>query len=223
MPNVIEIRHPLVAHRLAMLRDTTTAKDRFRSALAELSELLVYEATRTLATETITVATPLAAAAARRVARTPRLVPVLRAGLGMLEGALRLLPEAEVGFVGLRRDEQTLQPDNYLCALPADLGGAEILVLDPMLATGGSLLRTLQLLAELNAGPVTVLCVLAAPEGLQRLDAEGFDTVHVVTASVDERLNEIGFIVPGLGDAGDRQFGSYHHAAMGPGAGAEPR
>lgn len=209
MPIVLEVHHPLVAHRLAVLRDVGTDNGQFRCCLAELSEMLVYEATRTLHTEVVTVTTPLAPAAGRRVSRPPRLVPVLRAGLGMLEGALRLLPDAEVGFVGLKRNEATLQPDSYLTALPADLGGAEVLVLDPMLATGGSLVRTLELLGEIGAGPVTVLCVLAAPEGLARLDAAGFGSVQVVTASVDERLNEVGYIVPGLGDAGDRQFGPY--------------
>ncbi len=209
MPIVLEVRHPLVAHRLAALRDVTTPNDQFRHHLAQLSEMLVYEATRTLATDTVTVTTPLALTAGRTLARAPRLVPVLRAGLGMLEGALRLLPQAEVGFVGLRRDEETLQPDSYLTALPPNLDGGEVLVLDPMLATGGSLVRTLQLLADVSVGPVTVLCVLAAPEGLAHLDRSGFGSVRVVTAAVDERLNEVGYIVPGLGDAGDRQFGAY--------------
>ncbi len=209
MPIVFEVHHPLVAHRLATLRDVGTDNGHFRTGLAELSAMLVYEATRNLHTDAVTVTTPLAPAAARRVTKPPRLVPVLRAGLGMLEGALRLLPDAEVGFVGLKRNEETLQPDSYLTALPADLGGAEVLVLDPMLATGGSLVATLELLSEIGAGPVTVLCVLAAPEGLARLDAAGFGSVRVVTASIDERLNEVGYIVPGLGDAGDRQFGGY--------------
>ncbi|MFN0028008.1 MAG: uracil phosphoribosyltransferase [Acidimicrobiales bacterium] len=209
MPNVLQVHHPLVAHRLATLRDVGTDNGHFRTCLAELSEMLVYEATRTLPTEAATVTTPLGPAAARRLVSPPRLVPVLRAGLGMLEGALRLLPDAEVGFVGLKRNEETLQPDSYLTALPADLGGAEVLVLDPMLATGGSLVATLELLGGIGVGAVTVLCVLAAPEGLARLDAAGFSSVRVVTASVDERLNEIGYIVPGLGDAGDRQFGAY--------------
>lgn len=209
MPVVVEVAHPLVAHRLATLRDVTTPNVEFRSALTELSLLLVYEATRNLRTDRVTVTTPLAEAQARRISKAPMLVPVLRAGLGMLQGALQLLADAPVGFVGLKRDEVTLQPDSYVAALPDDLQGAEILVLDPMLATGGSLVYTLELLRRANAGQMTVACVLAAPEGLARLDSAGFASVTVVTAAVDERLNEVGYIVPGLGDAGDRQFGAY--------------
>jgi uracil phosphoribosyltransferase len=209
MPAVVTVDHPLAAHRLARLRDRDTPNAAFRSALAELSMLLVYEATRTLPTVEATVTTPLAPARAVLVGETPMLVPVLRAGLGMLAGALQLLPEAQVGFVGLKRDETTLLPDSYVTAVPDDLGGRSVLVLDPMLATGGSLVYTLELLRRAKAGPITVACVLCAPEGLAKVDAEGHRDITVLTAAVDDHLNEIGYIVPGLGDAGDRQFGTY--------------
>jgi uracil phosphoribosyltransferase len=209
MPAVVTADHPIVAQRLAALRDRDTANPAFRAALAELSMLLVYEATRSLPTVADTVTTPLAPAATRRLRETPLLVPVLRAGLGMLDGALRLLPDAQVGFVGLKRDETTLLPDSYVTTVPDDLAGRAVLVLDPMLATGGSLVYTLELLRAAGAGPVTVACVLCAPEGLARVDADGHGDVVVVTAAIDDHLNEIGYIVPGLGDAGDRQFGAY--------------
>ncbi len=209
MPVVLEVAHPLVPHRLGVLRDAATPNATFRTALSELSLLLVYEATRTLHGDAVTVRTPLADAPAVRVTRPPMLVPVLRAGLGMLQGALQLLPDAPVGFVGLKRDEETLQPDSYVTAIPADLRGADMLVLDPMLATGGSLVYTLDLLRAANAGRLTVACVLAAPEGLRHLDDRGYAEATVVTAAVDSHLNDVGYIVPGLGDAGDRQFGAY--------------
>jgi uracil phosphoribosyltransferase len=209
MPVVVTADHPVVAHRLAALRDRDTPNAAFRAALAELSMLLVYEATRSVPTVDVTVTTPLGPAAGRRVGAAPLLVPVLRAGLGMLDGALRLLPEAQVGFVGLKRDETTLLPDSYVNAVPDDLGGRAVLVLDPMLATGGSLVYTLELLRRAGAGAITVVCVLCAPEGLAKVDAEGHGDVTVVTAAIDDHLNDIGYIVPGLGDAGDRQFGAY--------------
>ncbi|MDY7100292.1 MAG: uracil phosphoribosyltransferase [Actinomycetota bacterium] len=206
MPTTI-VDHPLVAQRLAGIRDETTPRPEFRRLLDELSHLLVYEACRTLPTDDVTVTTPLAPAPAKVVSQPPLLVPVLRAGLGMLDGALKLVPESAVGFVGLKRDEETLQPDAYVTTVPEDLQGLGVIVLDPMLATGGSLIHTAKLLQAANCGPMTVVCVLAAPEGLEAFAAAGFADVHVVTAAVDERLNEVGFIVPGLGDAGDRQFG----------------
>ncbi|MPY96001.1 MAG: uracil phosphoribosyltransferase [Acidimicrobiia bacterium] len=208
MPTLL-VDHPLVAHRLATLRDSATDRPNFRAALDELASLLVYEACRSLPVDSATVTTPVGEAPAKRLSATPILVPVLRAGLGMLNGALRLLPEAEVGFVGLKRDELTLLPDSYVTTLPHELAGRTALVLDPMLATGGSALHTLRLLERCGAGRVSLCCVLAAPEGLAALDEADFDHVEVVTAAVDSHLNEVGFIVPGLGDAGDRQFGDY--------------
>lgn len=202
--NVID--HPLAAERLASLRDEATPSPAFRRALHELSAFVIYEATRSLATETFEVATPLESTTGRRVSPQPLLVPVLRAGLGMLVAAQEMLPDAPVGFIGVRRNETTLLPDAYLSTVPADLGGAPVIVLDPMLATGGSLVYTCEQIASHNVGRMIVACILAAPEGLERFADAGFDA-EVHTASVDERLNEVGFIVPGLGDAGDRQFG----------------
>ena len=202
--NVVD--HPLAAERLATLRDEATPSAGFRRALHELSTYVVYEATRELHTVATKVVTPLTATTGRRIDPQPLLVPVLRAGLGMLVAAQELLPDAPVGFIGVRRNETTLLPDAYMSTVPADLHGAPVLILDPMLATGGSLVYTCERIAEHNAGRLVVACVLAAPEGLDHVAAAGFD-VEVHTASVDERLNEVGFIVPGLGDAGDRQFG----------------
>ncbi len=200
------VDHPLVAERLTQLRDVATGHAGFRHALHDLTTFLVYEALRDLPVDPIEVPTPLAPTAGVRVADPPVLVPVLRAGLGMLSAAQALLPHALVGFVGVRRDETTHLPSAYLSTVPTDLAGRPVLVLDPMLATGGSLVHTCRLLVEANAGPITVVCVLAAPEGIDTL-GRAHDALTVFTASVDERLNEHAFIVPGLGDAGDRQFG----------------
>jgi uracil phosphoribosyltransferase len=199
--------HPLVASRLTVLRDHHSSAAQFRSALADLATMLVYEASRTLATQQIEIQTPLTATTGVRVAKPPLLVPVLRAGLGMAEAALALLPESSMGFVGLARDETTLQPSAYLESLPGDLSSRPVMVLDPMLATGGSLEHCLALLTSRGADDIVVVCALAAPEGLDRLRA-GEWPIRVVTASVDAKLNHVGYIVPGLGDAGDRQFGA---------------
>lgn len=201
------VDHPLAAERLSILRDATTPNSAFRQALDGLAGMLVYEATRHLPVDHLTVTTPLGPAAGVRLTQTPMLVPILRAGVGMVEAALRLLPDAEVGFVGIARDEETFEPKPYLAKLPQSLEGRPIFVLDPMLATGGSLEHACKVLIERGAPqPITVVCVLAAPEGLARMEASGID-VHVVTAAVDSHLNEHAYIVPGLGDAGDRQFG----------------
>lgn len=200
------IDHPLARTRLTAMRDAGTDPGGFRAALHELSTMLVYEATRAIEVEEYPITTPVAPTRGVRVARPPLLVPVLRAGLGMADAALALLPESSMGFVGLARDEETFQPRAYLESLPADLTGLPVLVLDPMLATGGSLEHCCRLLAERGCDDITVLCAVAAPEGLARLERSGLP-LRVVTAAVDERLNDKAFIVPGLGDAGDRQFG----------------
>ncbi|MEP6695970.1 MAG: uracil phosphoribosyltransferase [Pseudonocardiales bacterium] len=200
------IDHPLAAARLTTMRDERTDRASFRAALRELTLMLVYEATRDLPVLHEQVQTPVAPAQGTRIAQPPLLVPVLRAGLGMAEAAFGLLPEAQMGFVGLARDELTFAPRAYMESLPQDLTGRPVIVLDPMLATGGSLVHCVGLLTSRGATDVTVICTLAAPEGLQRLAASGLP-VRVVTASVDERLNDTAYIVPGLGDAGDRQFG----------------
>jgi uracil phosphoribosyltransferase len=168
--------------------------------------MLVYEATRHTALDTYSITTPVALTDGFRVANPPLLVPVLRAGLGMSDAALALLPESSMGFVGLARDEHTFAPRAYLESLPTDLADVPVIVLDPMLATGGSLEHCVRLIVDRGCRDVTVICVLAAPEGIARLDASGLP-MRLVTAAIDERLNEKAFIVPGLGDAGDRQFG----------------
>ena len=205
--HTLVVDHPLARARLTTMRDIGTDNATFRAALRELAVMLVYEATREVAVHTVALRTPVGAATGTRLVNPPLLVPVLRAGLGMAEAALSLLPEAQMGFVGVARDEQTYQPRPYLESLPADLAGRPVLVLDPMLATGGSLLHCCGLLTARGATDITIVCVLCAPEGLARLDASGLP-VRVVTSSIDERLNEHAFIVPGLGDAGDRLFGA---------------
>jgi uracil phosphoribosyltransferase len=206
--------HPLVAHKLTTLRDVTTRTPEFRRLADELVTLLAYEATRNLPVESVDVETPVTAATGVKLAGPPpMIVPVLRAGIGMLDGMIRLLPGAAVGFVGLARDEETLVATTYAERLPADLAGREIFVLDPMLATGGTLETVIRLVLDRGAAGVTAVCLLAAPEGLRRIDAafpeeETSVPIRVVTAALDARLNEHGYIVPGLGDAGDRLFGA---------------
>jgi uracil phosphoribosyltransferase len=201
------VDHPLAAARLTTLRDERTDNTGFRVALKELATMLVYEATRSLPVEPVPVTTPVGPAVGARPANPPLLVPVLRAGLGMAEAALGLLPEAQMGFVGLARDEETFQPRAYLESLPSSLAGRPVLVLDPMLATGGSLLHCCRLLTDRGCDDITVVCVLSAPEGQRALEESGLP-LRLVTAAIDERLNEKAYIVPGLGDAGDRQFGA---------------
>ncbi|OHV04777.1 uracil phosphoribosyltransferase [Mycobacterium talmoniae] len=198
--------HPLAAARLTTLRDHRTGSAAFRAALRDLTLMLVYEATRGLRCERITVRTPLVETVGAVLAAPPLLVPVLRAGLGMVDQAHALLPEARVGFVGVVRDEDTHLPVPYLASLPTDLTGQPVMVLDPMLATGGSMTHTLGVLVDRGATDITVLCVVVAPEGLAALEKTA-PGVRLFTAAVDERLNEDAYIVPGLGDAGDRQFG----------------
>ncbi len=198
--------HPLAAARLTVLRDERTDPGVFRVTLHELTTMLVYEATRDVSVERFAVNTPVAPTEGVRVSNPPLLVPVLRAGLGMADAALGLLPESSMGFVGLARDEETFQPRAYLESLPTDLAGRPVIVLDPMVATGGSLEHCCRLIASRGCTDIMVLCVLAAPEGVQRLEDSGLP-LRLVTAAIDERLNERAFIVPGLGDAGDRQFG----------------
>jgi len=204
--DVLVVEHPLVRSRLTDLRDARTGSAAFRAALHELTTMLVYEAARAFPVEEFEVRTPVAPTTGARVGNPPLLVPVLRAGLGMADAALALLPESSMGFVGLARDEETFEPRAYLESLPVDLAGQPVLVLDPMLATGGSLEHCCRLLADRGCTEITVVCVLAAPEGIERLKASGLP-LRLVTASIDSGLNDRAFIVPGLGDAGDRQFG----------------
>lgn len=206
--DVCVIDHPLAAARLAALRDHRTDNAAFRAALGDLTWMLVYEATRGLPCEMVTVRTPLMETVGVRPAASPLLVPVLRAGLGMVGPAHALLPEARVGFVGVVRDERTSVSVPYLESLPNDLTEQPVLVLDPMLATGGSMRHAVALLTGRGATDITVVCAVTAPEALAALD-KTTSGVRMVTAAVDEGLNENAYVVPGLGDAGDRQFGSW--------------
>ncbi len=206
MPTLV-VDHPLAAQLLARLRDRDTDRAVFRQALDELSGMLLFEATRGLATTAITVRTPLGLAPGRRVTDPPLVVPILRAGLGMLGAVLRLLPGTETGFIGVARNEDNWQPEPYMNAVPERLDGRHVLILDPMLATGGSLEHAARTLVDRGAGHITAVCVLAAPEGLERLERSGLD-LQVWTAAIDDRLNDQAYIVPGLGDAGDRLFGT---------------
>jgi uracil phosphoribosyltransferase len=205
--------HPLIAHKLTTLRDANTEAPVFRRLTDELVTLLAYEATRDVRVEHVSVQTPLAMADGVKLSRpAPLVIPVLRAGIGMLDGMARLLPKADVGFVGLARDEETLVATTYATRLPSDLAGRDTFVLDPMLATGGTLEAVFEMLAGRGAASMTAICLLAAPEGVARVHAAFADDfpipVKVVTAALDERLNERGYIMPGLGDAGDRLFGT---------------
>lgn len=208
---VIVVDHPLVAHKLTLLRDKNTEQPTFRRLVEELVTLLAYEATREVRVTDAAIETPVAPTKGTKLAHpAPLVVPILRAGLGMLDGMLRLVPTAEVGFVGMIRDEETLEPYTYAERLPKDLSGRQCYVLDPMLATGGSLGGTVQFLVDRGADHITCICLLAAPEGIENFRQLLVDLqvpCTLVVAAVDERLNEVGYIVPGLGDAGDRLYG----------------
>lgn len=203
--------HPLINHKMTALRDERTDSPTFRRLADELVTLLAYEATRDIAVTPVTIQTPVSAAQGVHLSYpTPVIIPILRAGLGMLEGMTRLLPTAEVGFLGMMRNEETLQPSTYADRIPGELAGRHVFLLDPMLATGGSLAAAIDLMRERGATKITAVCLLAAPEGVkfltERFDGTDLD-LRVFAASLDERLNEHGYIVPGLGDAGDRLFG----------------
>jgi uracil phosphoribosyltransferase len=201
--------HPLITHKLSVLRDKTTPSPTFRALTEELVTLLAYEATRNVRVTAIPIDTPVAHTMGVAIAKPrPLVVPILRAGLGMLEGMVKLVPTAEVGFLGMARNEETLQPQTYAERLPEDLFGRQCFVLDPMLATGGSLNAAIQYLFDRGADDVTAVCILAAPEGLAAVERETEGkNVTVVLGALDERLDENGYIVPGLGDAGDRLYG----------------
>jgi uracil phosphoribosyltransferase len=204
--------HPLIAHKLTYLRDKRTDSPTFRRLAEELMTLLAYEATREVRVEPFEIETPVAPTTGIKLSNPkPLIVPILRAGLGMLEGMVRLLPSAEVGFLGMQRNEETLEPVTYANRLPDDLTGRQVFVLDPMLATGGSMADAIRFLIDRGADDITAVCLLAAPEGVANLESALSDTgvpVKLVTGTIDERLNEKGYIVPGLGDAGDRLYGT---------------
>ena len=202
--------HPLITHKLTVLRDERTSSPTFRALTEELVTLLAYEATRDVRVEEVTIQTPVTQTTGVTISEPrPLVVPILRAGLGMLEGMVRLMPSAEVGFLGMVRNEETLEPSVYAERLPDDLSNRQCFVLDPMLATGGSLLSAIEYLFARGAQDVTAICILAAPEGLAAIEkaVEGRD-VTIVLGALDEKLNEHGYIVPGLGDSGDRLYGT---------------
>lgn len=200
--------HPLIQHKLSMLRDINTPSNQFRGLIKEITELLVYEATRDLPTCEVDIQTPLKVARCRVIAgRKLAFVPILRAGLGMVDGALELVPSARVGHIGMYRDEETLIPHPYYCKLPKDIDERDVIVLDPMLATGGSAVDAIDQIKLKNPRSIKFMCIIAAPEGLAFL-TEKHPDVQVYCANLDEKLNENGYILPGLGDAGDRIFGT---------------
>jgi len=203
--------HPLIAHKLTALRDKNTDTPTFRRLADELVTLLAYEATREVRVEPVDIETPVAPTRGIKLASPkPLVVPILRAGLGMLDGMVRLLPTAEVGFLGMVRNEETLEATTYANRLPDDLSGRQCYVLDPMLATGGTLSAAIRYLVDLGADDITAITLLSAPEGIARLEADTADLdvpISIVTGAIDKRLNERGYIVPGLGDAGDRLYG----------------
>jgi uracil phosphoribosyltransferase len=203
--------HPLITHKLTVLRDEKTDSPTFRRLTEEIVTLLAYEAMREIKTHPVTVKTPVANASGEQISKPlPVVVPILRAGLGMLEGMSRLVPTAEIGFLGMVRDEKTLKASTYANRLPEDLTNRQCYILDPMLATGGTLVAAIEFLAAKGAVDITAICILAAPEGIATLEkafAQSKSNLKLVTGALDERLNEKGYIVPGLGDAGDRLYG----------------
>ena len=207
MNGVTVIAHPLVQHNLTRLRDKRTQPQEFRRLLGEIASLMLYEASRSFATRPTAVQTPLAPARGFRIKRDVVLVPVLRAGLGMLDSILQLIPNARVGFIGLKREETTLRAQFYHKSLPKNLGRFEVILIDPMLATGGSAVAALDLLAEQGAKQVRLVNLVAAPEGIRRV-RKSYPKLPIFTAAIDRRLNHKGYILPGLGDVGDRLFGT---------------
>ena len=206
--SVTEVRHPLVRHKLGLLRDVETSTEMFRRLVIELTLLLTYEATKEMSLEDVDVQTPLEWTKAQRIpGKKVAVCPILRAGMGMIDGVLSLIPVARVGFIGLYRNEETLEPVEYYVKLPADIAEREVLLLDPMLATGNSTAAAVAILKRAGAQHITLIALIAAPEGVERVVRDHPD-VRIVVASIDSHLNEKGYIVPGLGDAGDRLYGT---------------
>ncbi|SDG81345.1 uracil phosphoribosyltransferase [Desulfosporosinus hippei] len=208
MPKLQVLDHPLIQHKLSLIRDEETGSKEFRALVEEVSMLMAYEVTRDFPLQEIEVKTPVAIAKSKVIAgRKVGLVPILRAGLGMVDGMLRLIPAAKVGHVGLYRDPETLMPVEYYCKLPPDIAERDLIVIDPMLATGGSAAAAITFLKERGAKNIKLMCLIAAPEGIAAVQS-AHDDVDIFVAAVDECLNDHGYIVPGLGDAGDRLFGT---------------
>lgn len=205
---VVVMNHPLIQHKLTYLRNKDTGSKEFRELVSEIAMLLTYEATRDLPLEDTTIETPMGTATTKIIAgRKLAFVPILRAGLGMVDGVLQLVPAAKVGHIGLYRDHQTLQPVEYYSKLPSDINEREVIVLDPMLATGGSAVDAVSIIKRSNPKCIKFMCIIAAPEGIKAF-TEAHPDVELYCAAVDDHLNEVGYIVPGLGDAGDRIFGT---------------
>lgn len=208
MSKLTQIAHPLILHKLAFIRDKNTGSKDFRELVEEVAMLMAYEVTRDLQVEEVEIETPICKTKCKVLAgKKVAIVPILRAGLGMVDGMLRLIPAAKVGHIGLYRDEETLKPVEYFCKLPQDIGERDIIVTDPMLATGGSAIDAITLLKEKGAKSMKLMCLIASPEGVKAV-MDAHPDVDVYVAAVDEKLNEQGYIVPGLGDAGDRLFGT---------------
>ncbi len=205
-----QIEHPCVQHKLGIIRDTETGHKRFRELATEITKFVCYEALKNIRTKEVTVETPVATANCRQIDTDIVVVPILRAGVGMLEGILELVPTARVGFVGLYRDEETKQPVTYYERFPRQIKGGTCIVIDPMLATGGSTVAALDLLKGSGAEDIVVICIVTCPEGIALVE-EAHPDVKIYAASIDEKLNDMKYIVPGLGDAGDRLFGTSHH------------
>jgi uracil phosphoribosyltransferase len=205
---VVEVTHPLVQHKLGLLRDASTPTQMFRQLVNEVTLLLTYEATKDLATEEVEISTPLEQTAVQRISgKKVAVCPILRAGVGMLDGVLSLIPGARVGFIGLYRNEETLEPVEYYVKLPADIADRDVIILDPMLATGNSTGAAVATVKAAGAQSVRLIAIIAAPEGIDRLHGEHPD-VAIVVAGIDRGLNDKGYILPGLGDAGDRLYGT---------------
>ncbi|MDD4570268.1 MAG: uracil phosphoribosyltransferase [Tepidanaerobacteraceae bacterium] len=208
MKNVFVFDHPLIQHKLALIRDENTGSKEFRELVEEVAVLMAYEVTRHLPLEEVEVKTPVGPAKVKMLCgKKLGIVPILRAGLGMVNGMLKLIPAARVGHIGLYRDPDTLMPVEYYCKLPSDVSERELIILDPMLATGGSAAKAVEILKEKGANNIKLMCLIAAPEGIEAVHKQHPD-VEIYTAAVDEKLNSHGYIIPGLGDAGDRLFGT---------------
>ena len=208
MENLTVLDHPMIQHKLSILRDETTGTKQFRELISEIAMLMTYEATRDFPLADVEVKTPVAIAKCKQIAgKKTAIVPILRAGLGMVDGVLSIVPSAKVGHIGLYRDPETLNPVEYYCKMPPDIKERDVIIVDPMLATGGSAAAAIQFIKGYTDHPIKLMCIIAAPEGVERVHREHPD-VQIYVAALDEKLNDHGYIVPGLGDAGDRIFGT---------------